>query len=541
MSWLNLSLVSLFASLFLVACSKEPSLSRVEQGNIDGVLHFGNGAEVQTLDPHLATAVNDNYIISSLFEGLVSRNPQTLEIIPGVAERWEISEDRLTYTFYLRRNALWSNGDPVTAEDFRWSAQRMLDPILANPYEEIFNIIKNASAWRNGDIEDFSEVGVRVLDEYTIEYELGSPDPNFLDWLDTQVFYPVHRDTLESFGSATDQLSQWTRAGNMVSNGAFNLVEWQINSHLRIEKSETYWDADSVRLNAAVFYPIENETTEERMFRDGQLHVTSTVPIEKVPALIESNAPELRNHPWTGSYFYMLNTTRPPLDDVRVRQALNYATDRELIVESVMQGIVPPSNAYTPLGTPGYQPPDIYNFDPDYARQLLAEAGYPNGEGMRTLELIYNTSEAHRRLAVALQQMWMQELGINVELANQEWKVYLDTTSNMNYDIARRGWISNLVDPFSMIPTFITDGGNNQTGFSDPRYDEIALRDGNLAETPEERMALTYEAEEILLQAAPIVPLYTYTLRRLADTSVQGMPANIVGHINFSNIYLQAE
>lgn len=534
------TLLLLLLPLLLLACSNEPSLTRVEQGNLEQVLHFGNGAEIQTLDPHQATAVNDNYIISALFEGLVTRDPFTLEITPGVAERWEISDDRRIYTFYLRENAVWSNGDPVTAEDFRWSVRRMLDPVLANPYEEIFNVLKNASAWRNGEIDDFSQVGVRVLDEYTLQFELGSPDPNFLDWLDTQVFYPVHRGNVESFGAANDRLSQWIRPGNLVSNGPFVLEDWQLNSHIRVEKSDTYWNRDTVQLNAVVFYPIENETTEERMFRDGQLHLTSTVPIEKVPALIEADAPELRNHPWTGSYFYMLNTTRPPLDDVRVRQALNFATDRELIVESVMQGVVPASNAYTPLGTPGYQPPDIYRFDPEYARQLLAEAGYPNGEGMRKLELIYNTSEAHRRLAVALQQMWMQELGIQVELANQEWKVYLDTTSNMDYDIARRGWISNLVDPFSMIPTFITDGGNNQTGFSDPRYDEIALRDGNLAATPEERMALTFEAEKILLEAAPIVPLYTYTRRQLVATSVQGMPPNMVGHINLRHVYLQA-
>lgn len=524
--------------LGLIGCTGEPAETRVEQGNREQILHFGNGAEPQTLDPHIATALNDSYILQALFEGLLSQDPYTLEMIPGVAERWEVSDDNRTFTFYLRENAVWSNGDPVTAEDFRWSFFRMIDPILGNQYEEIFNLIENAKAFREGEIDDESLVGVEVLDDYTIQYRLTSPDPNFLVWLDAQAFYPVHRESVESFGAANDRLSQWTRPGNMISNGPFTLAEWVVNSHIKLEKNPTYWDAEQVKLNGIFFYPVENATTEERMFRDGQLHTTSIIPIEKVPELMETNAPELRLHPWTGTYFYTLNTTRPPLDDVRVRQALNYAIDRELIIESVMLGVVSASNSYTYQGVPGYQAPDIYHYDPDKARELLAEAGYPHGEGMRPMTLIYNTDEAHRRLAVALQQMWGQELGIKIELQNQEWKVFLDTTTNMDYDIARRGWISNVVDPFNIMPTFMTGGGNNQTGFSDPRYDEIVTRDGYMAETYEERLELVYEAEQILLEAAPIVPLYTYTRRKLVNPSVQGMPANITDFFNFRFVYL---
>ncbi|MEX0741713.1 MAG: peptide ABC transporter substrate-binding protein, partial [Phycisphaeraceae bacterium] len=298
-----------------------------------------------------------------------------------------------------------------------------------------------------------------------------------------------------------------------MTNGPFELAEWQINSHVRVEKSDTYWDADSVRLNAIMYYPTENLVTEDRMFRDGQLHYTNEIVLDRIPVYQAENPEIVRIEPWLGSYFYMFNTTKPPFDDVRVRKAFAMAIDRQLIVESVMQGIVEPSYALVPPDTLGYYPPSTFDYDPEAARALLAEAGYPNGEGFPGADLLYNTHESHRRLAVAIQQMLQRELGVSISLLNQEWKVYLENQDNFNYDMSRRGWIGDYVDPNTFLDMYVTDGGNNKTGFSDPRYDEIILQEAPNTLDRDKRYALYQEAERILIDAMPILPIYTYSTK----------------------------
>jgi len=306
-----------------------------------------------------------------------------------------------------------------------------------------------------------------------------------------------------------------------------------------VEKAETYWDADTVQLNAVVFYPTENLVTEDRMFRDGQLHFTAEIVLDKIP-VYQAEQPEIvRIVPWLGSYYYMFNTTRPPFDDVRVRKALAMTLDRDLLVESVMQGIVDPSYALVPPDTLGYFPPKTFEYDPDAARALLAEAGYPDGEGFPEFELLYNTQESHRRIAVAIQQMWMRELNIPAQLTNQEWQVYLENQDNLNYDVSRRGWIGDYVDPTTFLEMYVTDGGNNKTGFSDPRYDEIILREAPATLDRDKRYELYKEAETILIEAMAILPIYTYKTKHLVDPSVKGMPPNIMDHYNFKFISLE--
>ncbi|MEQ8954760.1 MAG: peptide ABC transporter substrate-binding protein, partial [Gammaproteobacteria bacterium] len=468
--WLALSVLVL-----LVGCGggSDGGLTRVEQGNIDGMLHFGNGVEPEGLDPHIATGVSEDKIISAIFEGLINKNPYTLDIEPGVAESWEISDDGTVYTFHIRENARWSNGDPLTAVDVHWSWQRILNPSLGAQYNYHLFPVVNAEAYSIGELDDFSQVGVKVLDDYTLQVQLQSPTPYFLQLLDHYSTFPVHRPTIEQFGATGSQLTPWARPGNIVANGAFNLTEWQINSHVRVEKSDTYWNVDEVKLNAIVYYPTENLVTEDRMYRDGQLHRTNEIVLDKIPVYQAEIPEQVRIEPWLGSYFYMFNTTREPFDDVRVRKALAMAIDRDLLVESVMEGIVPPAYALVPPDPNGYQPPKLFHSDPEAARALLAEAGYPNGQGFPAFELLYNTHESHRRLAVAIQQMWQQELGISVTLTNKEWKVYLEDQDNLNYDMSRRGWIGDYVDPNTFLELYQTDGGNNKTGFSNARYDEI--------------------------------------------------------------------
>ncbi|MDY6982323.1 MAG: peptide ABC transporter substrate-binding protein [Pseudomonadota bacterium] len=513
--------------------------TQVEEGIRLGVFHMGNASEPQGLDPHIVSGVPEHYIISAIFEGLTTKNPSTLEIEPGVAESWDISDDGRTYTFHLRNDAKWSNGDPVTAEDFRWSWQRALTPELGSVYNYMFFPIVNAEAFATGATDDFSQVGVEVLDDYTLRVQLREPTPYFLQVLDHYSTFPVHRATIEAFGSPTDRLSQWARAGSLVSNGPFKLTEWRVNSHVRVEKADTYWGADKVRLNAIVYYPTENQTTEERMFRDGQLHHTYEVPIEKVAAYRRDEPNSIVVAPYLGSYYYMVNTKRPPFDDVRVRKALALSIDRELLVETVLQGFFEPAYALVPPGTLGYEPPSTFEYDPEQARQLLAEAGYPDGQGFPAFDILYNTNEQHQKVAVAIQQMWRQQLGIAVNLTNQEWQVYLNSQEIMDYDVARRGWIGDYVDPTSFLEMFISNGGNNKTGFSDPRYDEIIMRDAPATQDRDARYALYQEAESILIDTMPILPIYTYQSKHLRHPSVKGMPPNIMDYYNWRYVYLE--
>jgi oligopeptide transport system substrate-binding protein len=525
----------------LTACSGGSSETRVEEGDRLGVLHIGNAAEPAALDPHVTTGVSESHILQALFEGLVIKNPQTLEVEPAVAASWEVSDDARTYTFHLRDNARWSNGDVVTAEDFRWSWERALSPALGSQYNYMFFSIVNAQAFANGETADFNEVGVKALDTHTLQVTLREPTPYFLQLLDHHSTFPVHRATVESFGSPSDRLSQWARAGNLVGNGAFTLTEWQTNSHIRVEKSPAYWDAATTKLNAIVFYPIDNQTTEERMFRDGQLHHTYDVPLDKVPVYLAEEPDLIEVEPYLGTYFYSINMTKPPLDDVRVRRALVLSIDRALLVETVTQGIYQPGYSVVPPDTMGYQPPKLFDYDPDEARRLLAEAGYPDGQGFPAFSILYNTLEQHQKIAVAIQQMWRQELGINVELVNQEWQVYLDSQNTMNYDVVRRGWIGDYVDPNNFLDLFITDGGNNHTGFSNARYDEIILNAAPAALNRDERYALYQEAENLLMADMPVIPLYVYQSKHLKRPSLKGMPANIMDFYSWKHVYLEPQ
>lgn len=533
---LRAAAAGLACALLLVACTGGES--RVARGDIEGVLHFGNGTEPQGIDPHITTGVPESRIQQALFEGLVSKDPATLEPVPGVAERWEVSEDGLTYRFHLRADARWSDGTPITAEDYRWSWWRALQPALGNEYAYMLFPLHNAEAYLGGKIDDFSQVGVKVIDDRTLEVRLGAPTPYFLQLLDHHSFYAVPRHVLERHGSPTDRFTGWTRPGNFVGNGPFVLTEWKLNRYVRVERNPEYWDADAVRLNAVVFYPTENTTTEERMFRSGQLHRTNETPIDKIPQYLARQTGELHMDTYLGTYYYQLNITRPGLDDVRVRRALAMAIDRRTLIDTVMRGVNIPAWTMTPPGTLGYEPPKLFEFNPEEARRLLAEAGYPDGRGMPTLEILYNTHEQHRKIAVAIQQMWKQHLNIDVRMLNQEWKVYLDSRHSMNYSIARAGWIGDYVDPTSFLDLWITDGGNNNTGWSNAEYDELILRRIPSMKTTDERLAGFHRAETILMQEMPAIPIYTYVTKHLLKPSVKGMPHNIMDFISFKHVYL---
>ena len=529
-------LLTLVISALVSACGTGES--NVTQGNREGILHYGNGAEPQGLDPHVVTGVPENHLIRALFEGLAVKNPVTLEPEPGVAQRWTFNEDRSVITFYLNPNAKWSNGEQVTADDFVWSWNRALHPETGNLYAYMLYPVKNAEAYAKGDVSEFSEVGVKALDETTLEVTLNAPTPYFIQLMDHYSTFAVHPETLLKFGKMTDRFTPWTRVGNIVSNGAFVLEDWALNRHIKMIKNQEYWDKDNVSLNGVVFYPTENEVSEERMFRVEQLHRTEGVPLDKVPVYREIPESPYMQDPYLGTYYYLVNIDRPPVDDVRVRQALSMSLDREQLARTVMQEVVIPAYSITPPGTLGYQPPKLFDFDPEKARQLLAEAGYPNGEGWPGLDIIYNTNEAHRKIAVAVQQMWKKYLNVDITISNQEWKVYLNAVSQRDFQVARRGWIGDYVDPNNFLDLFITDGGNNNTGFANDYYDEMILQLAPRAPTEEERFAIFHEAETLLMQQMPIIPIYTYATRHLVHPSVEGMSANLMDSLNLKYVKL---
>jgi len=528
---LTYRLFLILLSVFLVACSQGET--RVESGNRLGIYHLGNGSDPASLDPHVSSGVPSGRIFWAIYEGLVTSNPYTLKPEPGVAERWEISENGLIYRFYLRSDARWSNGDSVTAEDFHWTYWRYLNPGMGNEWAYMLFPVVNAERYLNGEITDFNDVGFRVIDSLTFEIELNNPTPYFLQLLAHTSSSPVHKATIEKYGSPTSRYSAWTRPENIVTNGPFKLKEWKISQPVVVEKNPYYWDKEKVALEGIYFHPTENTSTEERLFRAGQLHSTSTVPLDKISVYKKNNPGVLRIEPYIGSYYYQVNTTRKPFNDVRVRRALAMSIDRDALVNTVMNGVNLPAYSMTPPGTLGYQPPKIFDFDPEAAAKLLEVAGFPDGKGFPKFEILYNTSEAHRKIAVAIQQMWKVHLNIDVNITNQEWKVYLDSRDNLDFDVARAGWIGDYVDPLSFLDLGLSTNGNNGTGFSDEHYDYLITEHIPAARSAEERLLRFEEAERYLLEAMPFIPIYTYQTKYLVHKSVGGLPSNLRDLYNF--------
>lgn len=507
----------------------------------DQILLVGNGAEPEGLDPHIVTGVPEHHIVTALFEGLVGMNPETLEAIPAVAESWEVTDDGLIYTFHLRENAKWSNGDPLTAKDFVYAWQRILTPELASEYGYMLYPMKNARDFAEGKISDFTKVGARVIDDRTLEVTLTNPTPYFLQLHIHYSWFPIHRATIEKFGKMDDRNTGWTRPGNIVTNGPFALSRWEPNNVIETRKNEQYWNADSVRLKGVNFYPVPNEQTEERMFRGAELHMTENVHISRVQAFQRESPELIRTDPWIGSYFYRVNTKRKPFDDVRVRKALAMAVDRVSITTHILKGGETPGGTLTPPNVNGYTAEAEIPFDPEAARALLAEAGYPGGKGFPSFAILYNTAEKHKIIAVAIQQMWKEHLGVDVTLENQDWKVYLASTANnsMDYDVARAGWIGDFVDPINFIECFTSENGNNRTGWSSADYDRYT-EESFSAKTVEERFALFQKAEAILAEEVPLIPIYHYTRPFLLAPEVKNFKPNLLGYVPYHTLYLEA-
>ena len=527
--------------IFLIGCSE--NITPVDSGLEQQIYHHGNGSEPQGIDPHIVTGVPEHHILISLCEGLTIPNPNPTGsdgYIPGTAESWTISDDGKEYIFKLNKNAKWSNGDPVTADDFVWSWKRILTASLGSQYPDMLYYLVGAYEYHNGQIDNFDEVGVKAIDTHTLKVNLKNPTPFFIGLLSHYSTWPVHKETVLKHGDIDDRNGEWTRPGNFVCNGPFQLKTWELNNKIVVEKNPHYYDASMVRLNEIHYYPVSNVMTEDRMFRAGQLHLTSSMPTQKCPIYIEEKNPNLKIDPYMGTYFYRINTENETLNDVRVRKALAYSIDRQLLVDKVTQCGQIPAYSFTPPGSNGYQPSTEIPYDPVLAKQLLAEAGYSSDNPFPKLEILFNTNEGHRKVALAIQQMWQNELGIEVELVNQDWKVYLSREMVGDFQISRAGWIGDYEDPNTFLDLMRPNRGNNKTGWENMDFDAL-VEEANTINDQEKRYELLNEAEKILIDNMPIIPLYTYVRVYQLSPDVKGFNPHILDHHHPKFIYLERD
>ena len=524
--------------LFLLGSCSAPS--NVEKAIDEKILHFGLGSEPQYLDPHLANSVSAHNVIIALIEGLVSEDPKTLKPVPGVAEKWDISEDGLVYTFHLRKNAKWSNGDPVTAHDFVYSYKRILNPELASQYASMLHGLKNARQYHEEGLSwDEAKVGATAIDDYTLQLTLENPTPYFLELLNHYSWFPAHPPTIEKFGAFGKQGTAWTRPGNYVGNGPFTLSDHKVNSVIEVKKNPLYWDAQTVSLEGIRFYPIESADTEERAFHSGFLHLTQTVSPDRIDFLKENHSDLIHFESYLGTYFYRFNVEEPPFDDVRVRLAFNLATDRQAIVEKVTKGGQLPARCFTPPGTGGFSPESRFRFDPQKAKSLIQEYLTEKGlESLPKIELKYNTSEGHKKVAEALQGMWKNHLGAEVQLLNMEWKVFLSTIAKRDFSLARAGWIGDYVDANTFLHMWRTGDGHNNTGWSSTRYDELLELAAQESDT-QKRFSYFEECEKLIAENAPILPIYFYVHVTLRSPTVKGWHPTLLDHHPYKYVRLE--
>ena len=515
-------MLGLFCGAFWTFVSLAPMQSAADE------FVFSNAAEPETLDPHRMSGSYDSNIANQIFEGLMSRGPDWATVVPGQAETYSVSRDGKTYTFRLRPQLKWSDGSPLTARDFEYSLLRLMDPATASPYAYWFTeTVEGAREFaKDPKAEMRSKVKVKAVDDRTLSITLSKPVPYFLQLLAETPAFPVKQAIVEKHKDG------WIRPEHMVSNGPFKLTEWKVNDRIVMQKNPHYYGAEKVRLTRAVALPIVDKQTAVNLFRQGRLDWSGPqgAPHGLVPAYRAD--PYFRVHPAFISYFYRINVSRPVLKDVRVRQALSLAINRLELVERVTRGGELVANVYVPPKIGDAKSVEtLVGIDPKQnalrAKQLLSEAGYPGGKGFPVLELLYNTDETHKRVALAIQQMWKKELGIEVRLFNQEWKVYLKKQQMLDFDLSRAGWAGDYPDPSTFLEIFLANSGNNQTGWKNADYDRL-FDEANAQMNHQKRLEMMTKAESLLLKDSPIIPLFFYTNFGFLRPEVQGFEPNLI-------------
>ena len=508
-------------------------------------LMFNLGEDPETIDPTLNTSSGAGTIIVNAFEGLMLLD-ESEQPTYGAAENMEVSEDGLVYTFKLRQDGKWSDGEPVTANDFKYSWMRALDKATAAEYSYQLYYIKNAEKFYNGEVSA-DEVGIKVVDDYTLEVTLESPTSYFPQLLAFPTYAPLREDIVSANPEG------WaTSPETYICNGPFKLVKWDMKDQLVFERNENYWDASNVKLDSLTFKLVTDETTAYSELKAGNFDMVNSVPTNEIQPGKEEGLVKIS--PYLGTYFFAINVGKQDTlnDDVKkalsnklVRQALNLVVDRQEIIDNVAKAEQVPAYSFVPKGIfneDGSEFADKEYYDPTAmdeniakAKELLKEAGYENGEGLPTFELMDNSEGAHKDICQIIQQNWA-EIGVNVELTNQEWAVFLNTRQQGDYQISRHGWIGDYVDPMTFLDMWVTGGGNNDCGFSNAEYDKL-ISDAKVETDAAKRTEMLRKAEDILMDEMPIIPIYYYTNVRAWNDNVKGIQCSTLGKIYFKGAY----
>lgn len=491
----------------------------------DKMVTFNLAVEPRTIDPVLNNAVDGSIVIVNIFEGLVrigfNDAPE-----PGCAESWDVSDDGTTWTFHLRDGLKWSDGKPLTSDDFRYGFERLLDSANASPYAYLGYFIKNGEKFFKGQAK-VEDLGIETPDDRTVILHLDYQAPLLLDYLSYHVFYPARRDVVSK-----DPRGWTLNTQPLVCNGPFFVSEWKHNSEMTLLKNPYYWDADNVKIDAVKMVMITDSNTALAAYKSGNVDLINQLPPLMTPQLLASG--EAKVAPTLGTSFSVFNTTRKPFDDVRVRKAFALAVDRQVLVDKVTMGGQKPAQAFIPFIIPGVDPAgkDFRAEDPtEYlpihadvaaAQKLLEEAGYPGGKGFPTVTYVYNGNPTNKAIAEALQAMWKQNLGVTVELSQQEWKVFIDTRVQKNYDIARHAYLVDFFDAASLLDLWISDSFENVVGFNNAEYDAL-MRDSARQMDRAKRIDDLHKAEKILLENMPVLPLYYYSTPYLLKSRVEGV------------------
>ncbi|MDW6001418.1 ABC transporter substrate-binding protein [Vibrio mangrovi] len=499
----------------------------------------GNGSEIETLDPQKVNGVPGANVDRDLFEGLVNEDGYG-EIIPGVAEKWE-TKDNKTFIFHLRKTAKWSNGEPVTAVDFVYGWQRLVDPATASPYAEYLELgnVTNAADIVAGK-KDKSTLGVKAIDAQTLEVHLDKPTPYFVKMLVHQSTFPAPRAVIEKWGS------KWTRPEHFVGNGAYVPENWVVNERLVLKRNPLYWNDVQTIINKVTYLPIESQNAEMNRFLAGEMDFTYEMPVEHFKQLQKEYPESVSVTGYLCNYYYDFNMEKKPFNDVRVRKALSYAIDRDIITKAVMGQGQKPAYAFTPDITAGFNPPM-----PEYgkwtqkernekAKELLAEAGYDKNNPL-TLTLIYNTSDNHKKVATAIQSMWKRALGVNANLENQEWKTFLDNRRQGNFEVARDAWCGDYNEASTFLSQMLSNNSGNYARYHSKAYDN-AMEKAMLSTSEDERVNYYSQAEQLIAQDMPVAPTYQYVKAHLLAPHVGGYPTHNAGDMTYTrDMYIKAE
>lgn len=493
------------------------------------VFHRGNDGDPETLDAHKTSTVSEAHLLRDLSEGLVIHHING-EVVPGVAESWTMSEDGKSYTFKLRANARWSNGDPVKAGDFVYSLKRIVNPATGAKYANILYPILNAEKInKSGEGATLDELGVKALDDTTLQISLERPTPYFLELLTHQTGLPVHPASVEKFGK------DFVKPENWVSNGAYTLKEFVPNSHIKMEKNKSFHDAANVQIDTILYYPASDLAAAARRFQAGELHMTTDIPADQIQQLREKLGNQVKVAPYLGTYFLIVNTAKKPFDDLRVRRALSLVIDREFIAEEIWGGTMLPAYGVIPPNIGNYgerAEADFKSVSPldreEEAKRLLAAAGYGPGMPLR-VQLRYNTTDNNRRTMIAIAEQW-KVLGVETSFINTDGKTHFALLRDGgDFDIARYGWIGDYSDPQNFLFLFLSDNkGFNSGKYANPKFDALLQQGANELDLAK-RAAVLREADSILATEMPWIPLMYYSSKNLVSPKLVGFQQNLRG------------